>query len=444
MGGGEFAALMDRLGPFETAPLLAIAVSGGADSLALCLLAADWARARGGKVVGVTVDHALRLESAAEARRVGGWLAAHSIDHCILTRTGPKPETGIQAFARQARYDLLQGWCADQGILHLLLAHHQDDQAETLLLRLGRGSGPDGLAAMAPIVERAAVRLLRPLLDVPHHRLTATLTALGQEWVEDPSNQNPHYQRVRLRQMMPALANVGIKSAGLAETARHFGALRQVRDQQIAQSVVRLADLHPAGWVRLDALEVARLPRDQALAVLGRVCRVVGGGVLPHRQDRLERLLDELLAGLSGRRTFGGCLLSPGRQGVVVCRELAAVASPVSVTGGQDLWWDRRFAFRLSGDGQGWVGALGVKAWAALRKEIPVPGLPSSVIPTLPALFDQHGVSAVPHLGYNRCKSGEKTSGFEAETGSDANPLRMDEIFFSPESQLAFARYCLV
>ncbi|MDY0242779.1 MAG: tRNA lysidine(34) synthetase TilS, partial [Rhodospirillaceae bacterium] len=191
IGDAEFSSWMDRLGPFERLPVVAVACSGGADSLALTILADAWARSRGGQAIALTVDHGLRADSAAEAATVGRWLAAREIPHHVLRWEGAKPGTGIQAAARRARYALLEDWCRQEGLLHLLLAHHRDDQAETLLMHLARGSGVDGLAGMAPITETRALRLLRPMLDAPHARLEATLAARGLVWVEDPSNRNP-------------------------------------------------------------------------------------------------------------------------------------------------------------------------------------------------------------------------------------------------------------
>src|SRR5579864_2149998 len=141
----ELGARLDRLGPFERAPRLAVAVSGGADSLMLALLADGWARVRGGGITALTVDHGLRPESAAEARQTGEWLAARGIARQTLVWNGPHPRGDIQAAARAARYRLMEGWCAEHRCLHLLTAHHLEDRAETFWLRLARGSGLDGL-----------------------------------------------------------------------------------------------------------------------------------------------------------------------------------------------------------------------------------------------------------------------------------------------------------
>ena len=137
----EFARRLDSFGPFESRPTLAIGLSGGGDSMALALLAANWARAHGGTAVALTVDHGLRAESAVEAARTGEWARARGLAHFILPWTSPKPATGIMAAAREARYTLMSRWCRDHGVLHLLLAHQLEDQIETFLLRqIGRAS----------------------------------------------------------------------------------------------------------------------------------------------------------------------------------------------------------------------------------------------------------------------------------------------------------------
>src|SRR5262249_13344993 len=201
----EFDRLMQAVGPFESRPRVAVAVSGGSDSMALALLAHDWATRRGGEIAALTVDHGLRTEAAAEARQVGRWLRGRGIAHRIL-RWRPPPGAlsgGMQAAARAARYRLLADWGRQRGGLHVALAHQREDQAETVLLRLARGSGLDGLAAMAPIAERAGVRLIRPLLPIPRARLRATLAGAQQSWVDDPSNDDPAHARIRMRRLLP-------------------------------------------------------------------------------------------------------------------------------------------------------------------------------------------------------------------------------------------------
>ena len=153
----ELDARLAAIGGFEARPLVAVAVSGGPDSMALMLLADRWARTHGGQAWGLTVDHGLRRESADEARTVASWLGARAIPHETLCWVGPKPTGGIQEVAREARYRLLTAWCRDHFCLHLLTAHHLEDQIETHLIRRHAGSGVDGLAGMSAVRELRAV-----------------------------------------------------------------------------------------------------------------------------------------------------------------------------------------------------------------------------------------------------------------------------------------------
>src|SRR5690606_2857459 len=212
----EFFGLVDRLGPYETAPHVAVAVSGGPDSLALTLLLAEWVHRRGGRLQALTVDHGLRPESAEEAASVGRTLMGRGISHRVLKWSGTRPQAGLQEAAREARYALLLDWCSRAGILHLFLAHHLEDQVETFLMRIARGSGRSGLAGMSAIVERRGVRLLRPCLGAERDRLRATLANSGLVPLQAPSNQAPRFTRVRVRARLPALAGAGLGPGRLA------------------------------------------------------------------------------------------------------------------------------------------------------------------------------------------------------------------------------------
>lgn len=400
----DFAALMLPLGPFEPRPHLAVAVSGGPDSLALTLLAAEWAAARGGRVVGLTVDHRLRPEAAAEAAQVGQWLAARGIEHRVLVRAGGRLSADIQAAARAARHDLLGRHCAEAGILHLLLAHHREDQAETLLLRLGRGSGLDGLAAMAPRRPTRWGQILRPLLDSPRARLRATLIERGQCWVEDPSNADPAYARARVRRLSPALAAEGLSPARLAATAARLGRARAALEREAARAAARQVGLHPAGFARLAADGFAVLSEEVALRLLARLLAVVGGEPLPPRLDRLERLAAALAATPVAGLTLAGCRIVAEPGGWVFCREPARAAAPVALSPGAGAVWDRRFIVRLAPSAPSglFLGALGGAPGRDLAERARRLAIPACARPTIPALRDQQGVFAVPHLGYNR------------------------------------------
>ena len=395
--------MIELLGPFERAPHLAVAVSGGPDSLALCLLVARWAQSRGGVVTALTVDHGLRPESAAEADQVGAWLAPRGIVHQVLAWHGPKPEAGIQAAAREARYHLLADWCRANGVLHLLLAHHLDDQAETVALRSLRQSGPDGLAGMAPVREIAGLRLLRPLLAVPKHRLIATLRAAGQPWIEDPSNRSETFARSRLR-LAPGLqtASLGARAAASAEA-------RAALDDRAAAWLAAFARIDPAGFVTLRHAAFLAAPIEIARRALQRALLVVGNPDYPPRGARLGRLLDVLRnPGCSGR-TLAGCRILLRGTELLICREPAAIAPPLLLE--PVVWqrWDRRILVRWQAD-HGPAGpallvrALGADGWRECKALLPaglVRNLPPAVRVGLPSFWQGEQLLAVPTLGLN-------------------------------------------
>lgn len=206
---------------WKTLPALVLAVSGGPDSLALMWLAARWRKAlkNGPRLVAVTVDHGLRKEAAAEARAVKKLAAALDVEHRTLRWRGDKPKAGLPSAARDARYHLLAQAAKSCGASHMLTAHTRDDQAETVIMRLSRGSGIAGLAAMARQSDRGGVVLVRPFLDVPKSRLVATLEKAGIGFADDPTNHDPRFTRPRLRALMPVLAEEGADASRLARLA---------------------------------------------------------------------------------------------------------------------------------------------------------------------------------------------------------------------------------
>ncbi|HXB80382.1 MAG TPA: tRNA lysidine(34) synthetase TilS [Bradyrhizobium sp.] len=211
----------DLFAGFKGLPAIVLAVSGGPDSLALMWLAARWRHAltRGPRLLAVTIDHGLRREAAREAREVKRLARSLGLTHRTMRWTGAKPKSGLPAAARSARYRLLVKAARESGATHILTAHTRDDQAETLLMRLVRGSGIAGLSAMARESEREGVRLARPLLDVPKSQLIATLRKAKLGFADDPTNRDVSFTRPRLRALMPALAAEGGDARNLARLA---------------------------------------------------------------------------------------------------------------------------------------------------------------------------------------------------------------------------------
>jgi tRNA(Ile)-lysidine synthase len=321
--------------PLAHAPVLVLAVSGGPDSTALLLLAARWrgARKRGPKLFAVTVDHGLRPQSAGEARAVGRLARRLGVPHRILRWQGRKPATGLQEAAREARYRLLAAAARSAKAGHILTAHTLDDQAETVLIRMSRGSGLTGLGAMAsvsplPAAAQSEIMLVRPLLDIPKTRLVATLTRAGIPFADDASNSDPRFTRVRLRAVMPALAREGLDARRLALLARRLRRADAAIETAVA---VAAAALSRAPWpergpIVFDAEKFTRLPAEVALRLLGRAIAQREEG--PVQLGKLEALCEALASGGARsrretfrlRRTLAGALVSLDSDRLVVER----------------------------------------------------------------------------------------------------------------------------
>jgi tRNA(Ile)-lysidine synthase len=404
---------MDRFGGFEKNPTVAVAVSGGADSMALAILAKSWARQRRGKIVALTVDHGLRAGSRAEAKAAHRRLTGRGIDCALLVWRGEKPKSGVQAAARDARYRLMARWCRRHGVLHLLVAHHREDQAETILHRLARTSGVDGLAGMAAVHELPDIRLLRPCLSVPRDRLRAVLLKHKIDWAEDPSNEDRGYARVRLRALLPVLASEGMNAAALSGTARRMAAARAALEADTAGFLGVHAALYPEGYARFNRASFSAADPEIARRVLIALLTTIGGKIYPPRHARLEALCEDIRqhAGKplrSRARTLGGCRIVPAGADFLICRE-AGRCEVLSAPQGTGVLWDSRFLVRLPGDGSRPAGeytikSLGETGWAAIRRKItdPMAGyLPKAARLALPAIHKRGRIVAVPHLEFN-------------------------------------------
>lgn len=395
LGTAEFSALMAVFEPFERPPQLAAGVSGGADSMALALLAHEWARSRGGGILALIVDHGLRPESADEADVTAAALALRGIGSRVLRWGHARPIAVTQAAARAARRALLEAACRKAGILHLLLAHHAADQAETVAMRAARGSGPDGLAGMAAVSEVRGLRLLRPLLGTPPTRLRATLTAAGEGWIDDPSNHDPRFRRAQLRRD-PGFTAQASWNVGETEAVE-----RGARDAGVAAHLARATRPHPLGFVRLPVAAASA-------AVLARLLVTVGGRPYPPSTALLLRLAARLAAGGDQRTSAGGCLLHSRAGWLLVVREPARIRGRATLHPGDRAHWDGRFeVVYRAGAGPLELAALGEPGRRglpiALRAPLRAAGVPAAALAALPALFAAGVLRACPSLDLALC-----------------------------------------
>lgn len=322
-----FAPLLGRGG-------IGLAVSGGPDSLALLLLVAEWRNAlpAAPPVFVYTVDHGLRPEAADEVRFVVAEAARLGLPGRALRWDGEKPATGIQAAARQARYRLMARAMAADGADLLLTAHHLGDQAETVLMRLAHGSGVEGLRGMQAVAFVEGCEIYRPLLGVEPADLRSMVERAGLTPLDDPSNRDSDYERVRWRKLMPQLSAMGLDARRLAGFARRMDELDAMVEGEAEAAHARL--VHQPSSVRAELAHAgfAALHRPVAVRLLGRVLGGVGGGAKPHALAALGALHDKLKGGGALKRTsLHGCLISSDGSTIVVVREPGRVAARVAV-----------------------------------------------------------------------------------------------------------------
>lgn len=392
-----FALAMQAFAPFESSPVVAVAVSGGPDSLALLLLVDRWAREHGGSAFALTVDHGLRPDFAAEAAQVGAWARARGIAHAVSPWMGGKPRSGIQNAARQARYRLLTEACAARGILHLAIAHHADDQAETVLFRRERGSGPAGLAGMAASRSLGAVRMIRPLLGWPKSALIETCRHFGQDFIEDPSNRSDRFARTALRRRLAE--DDGLRRSLLKETGI-AASRRAATDGRLTEALARIAEIRPDGLVLLDRTAFLSAEAGIRHAILAATLRSVGGNAFAAEAEAVQRLDAAFSSPDFAGASLAGCIVRSWQDRILVCREPKRIAPPCPLADGVWQGWDGRFIVRASGANQSLtIGALGSRGFTALRREHDVP-LPAVAGTGLPAIRLGERVVAVPSVGW--------------------------------------------
>jgi len=362
--------------------------------MALLYLIAGWRSEGAAKpaVTVLTVDHGLRAESSDEAAMVVRMAKSLGIRHAVLTWTrDPRRSGNLQERAREARYDLMAAYCHANDIPALVTAHHLDDQAETFLMRLKRGSGLDGLAAIPEESKWAGIAVLRPLLDIPKARLTATLVEAGLGWAEDPSNCDSQFERARMRANHDALAKLGLMPEPLARSARRLRRARAALDQSAKAFLAEHGAVSEAGYclVGRDALTTA--PEEIALRALAEVVTAVGGRTRPLRLSALEALLAGLADNPKTTRTLGGCRLQPLGAKIGIFRETRGTGFPsMRLEPGQRALWDNRFRVELqpSAPAQVTVSALGESHWRELRASTPwLTVLPRFAGAALPACY---------------------------------------------------------
>ncbi|MER2519760.1 MAG: tRNA lysidine(34) synthetase TilS [Bdellovibrionales bacterium] len=443
---GEFAALIAAREGLPPQGPWGLAVSGGPDSMALAFCAQRWFKAHeepegwpsaqmltqalrlfmpfqpepaaASGAVAFIVDHGLRSNSSAEAATVRDRLVKLGLRVEILRWDHPPIRSQLHVQARDARYRLLAEACKRHGLAHLLVAHQMEDQAETVLMRLAKGSGVDGLAGIPSKGEVDGVTIWRPFLSVPRARLVATCSEQCIDYVIDPSNVSEAYARGRLRRVMPYLEQEGLSVARLADLAARAEDARDALDA-FRDEVLREAasfDSYGAARIQLDALR--NVPREIALRVLISALRAVHAGAYAPERAALLRLL-EALRGKEAMppRTLHGCLCRRATSHISIVREFADISDDSPIKPGERLLWDGRwdvymdtgFSLPESSGATFTIKPLGLQDHATLdrlapdlRRRVPQGRTRAS----LPALWQGQAPVAIPHIGGEAATSG--------------------------------------
>lgn len=316
---------------------IGVAVSGGSDSTALLLLLSDFAAEAGIALHVVTVDHGLRPEAAGEARDVAALAARLGHSHDTLRWTGWDGQGNLQDAARRGRYDLIAEWAADRGICTVALGHTADDQAETILMRLARAAGADGLSGMPVQRRHRGILFLRPMLGLRRHVLRAMLRHRGQGWVEDPSNHDTAFDRVRARQALEHLQPLGLTVPALVAVASNSAAIRDTLDWYAfteARSCVRIA----CGDVVIPLRALRRLRPEILRRILIAALQWLTGADYPPRRRAMELLAESVRHGSD--MTLHGCHAMVKNGDLRLMREAKAVEGLSAAPGAV---WDGRW-----------------------------------------------------------------------------------------------------
>ncbi len=400
----KFAENMQQFVAGADVPVkIAVAVSGGGDSMALALLMNEWVKERGGELVALTVDHNLRPESSAEAIGVGKKFEALGIPHKILTWEGDKPDTHIQELAREARYNLLIEECKQQGYKFLAIAHNLEDQAETFWMRLAHGSGLDGLAAMSNMREIDGVKIIRPVMNCSRESLRLACSDRGIKWIEDPSNKNKKYLRVKLREFEEVLAKEGMTTERIVKSIKKLDDAKQALQEITSSFMNDCVKVYPVGYAALKISMWKNYPVDIQRRILSELLNIIYPQTYKLGFDKLELTRQALLQENFAGKTVHGCELMLKKSGDVLFLREESKAEPASLLT-EDFIWDKRFLISGCTDESLSINVLGNDGVAQLKacnwKDDAFSELQFKVKRLFPSIWLDDQLLAIPHIGY--------------------------------------------
>ncbi len=391
-----FDKVMNRVPPGD----IGLAVSGGSDSLALLFLAADWAGRNSRRLEAVTIDHGLRSASKSECEYVSKVATELLIEHTTLTWL-EKPAGNLQKLARDARHRLFASWAKERNLSVVLLGHTLEDNAETILMRLSRGSGVDGLTGMSQSKNIKSLEIFRPLLKMSRLELRNYLSARSVSWIDEPSNFDMRYQRVKIRKLLPTLATFGLTTNKLNAFGEHMARAKLALDLEVLRFAKKNVQQKSWGDLVIEQEAFRFLSSEYQVRLLSAALRWTSGNEYRPRFNSLRRLLSQIKSETTMRgSSLMGCVIKCNGTKIVITRELSAVPNSKIITQSRFLW-DNKWILKVDDCkiNRAAVGPLGKEGLSQLEKvnymNIPTHALQSSV-----ALFENGLVQCVPVLSY--------------------------------------------
>ena len=413
-----FFKVMDTLGPYEKNPHLAVAVSGGSDSLCLAILAQEWANNRGGKITALIVDHGLRKNSGKECKETQNILKKRKIfSHCFKWKLSKIPKKGVQEKAREFRYNIFEDWCFKKNIVHLLVAHHFEDQKETFLMRLNDNSNIYGLACMPKILFKKKIRILRPLLDLKKKEIIKYLKEKKVNWIEDPTNVSSKYSRNRLRKILPKLEKKGLTDNKLKKILKRAQKERKKIENKLADWLNKYVDINSLGYALINFSSLKLLNKDDFIFIFSRILNMISGSFYVPKSKYVYNFYKKIKSNETiNHSNLGGCHIFFFKERLYVCREIFKKDRKQKINFQfNKIVWDNRFEieqkknknFLLKKElGKSvFIEQLQKDGWneillknEKLKKEFMIP---NKIFLSLPAIKNKKSdVLYVPHLNY--------------------------------------------
>ncbi len=404
----HFSILLNKLDILESAPHIAVGVSGGPDSLALALLLNRWVREKGGSLTALIVDHGLRPESRTEAQAVSRILREQNVSSVLLPWKGEKPSHHLQEYARLARYNLLESYCWNQGIFYLFIAHHKEDQAETFLTRVGKKSGLTGLCGMQVIEERWFGCLVRPLLHIEKEELVCFLKSLNIPFFIDPSNSKEQFERVRLRQCSEVLKKINLTPEAITGAMEKLQQANSAIEERVSEAYLESIVFSPFGWAEVLLRPFLKYSKEVQYRLLEDVLRTLGGREFSLRSAALGRVLDDIREHKGTVKTLGHCFIYKRKDSLFIMREEASLSN-LSLNSIHKNIWGGLYYIEKKEEQQKktrWeLRSLGRKGAEILQKK----GFfsfkyPSYLAHSFPSLWEGTVLLSVPYLDFQREK----------------------------------------